>query len=247
MARFSGKVAIITGGGSGIGLAVAKGLLAEGAKVFATGRRPGPLEDLAAQYPNDVAYLSADIGESGTAKRVVDAAVEQFGGVDFVVNNAGIGEVTPLSQSSDALIDSLLAVNLKGPLALCRDAQPELEKTRGAIVNISSVAGQAAVPGFAVYAATKSAGDRLTKVLANELGPLGIRVNTVAPGLTRTPMFERTMGPMPEAVEMMVAQTALRRVAEPEDVAKSVLWLLSEDSAWVTGQVIQASGGMMLS
>lgn len=244
--RFDDRVAIITGGGTGIGRAVAEGLIAQGGKVLITGRRESPLKELEQEHSDSVACLPGDIGETGTSFKAVDEAVAKFGRLDFVVNNAAAADLLPLTQISDEAIGQMLAVNVKGLLSLSRDAIGELEKTKGAIVNISSVAGQAAVPGFSVYSATKSAGDRITKVLANELGPMGIRVNSVAPGLTKTPMYERTMGPQPEAVAMMVEQTALRRTAEPEEVARAVLWLLSDDASWITGQILQSSGGLML-
>jgi len=247
MKRFKGKVAVVTGGGSGIGRAITEGLVADGANVLITGRREAPLQELSAKHDGAVALLAGDVGKSGTARQIVDEVVRRFGRLDFVVNNAAAADILPLSETTDEMIDQMLAVNVKGPLALSRDAVGELAKTKGAIINISSVAAQAAVPGFAVYAGTKSAGDRATKVLANELGPMGIRVNTVSPGLTKTPMFDRTMGPQPEAIETMVGQTALRRVGEPGEVARAALWLLSDDGAWVTGQVLQSSGGLMIS
>lgn len=246
MSRFKNKVAIVTGGATGIGQAITEGLVAGGAKVVITGRRQGPLEELAGRLGASVAYIAGDIGKTGTSRKAVDKALSSFGRLDFVVNNAAAAELLPLADCTDEIIEQMLSVNIKGTICLIRDATSELEKTKGAIVNISSVAGQQAVPGMAVYSATKSAGDRLTKVLANELGPLGIRINTVAPGLTKTAMFERTMGPAPEAVAMMVAQTALRRTGMPADVAPAALWLLSEDAGWITGQILQASGGLMI-
>ena len=247
MTRFKDRVGIVTGGATGIGRAVVEGLVAGGGRVLITGRREGPLKELAETHRGAVAYLPGDIGKSGTSREAVSEALEKFGRLDFVVNNAAAAELSLLSESSDEMIDQMLAVNVKGLICLARDAVSELEKTKGSIVNISSVAGQQAIPGMAVYSATKSAGDRITKVLANELGPLGIRVNSVAPGLTNTDMFERTMGPQPDAVEMMVAQTALRRLGDTAEVARAVLWLLSDDSAWITGQIVQSSGGLMLS
>jgi NAD(P)-dependent dehydrogenase (short-subunit alcohol dehydrogenase family) len=246
MGRFEGKAGIITGGGTGIGRSIAEGIVSDGGKVLVVGRREEPLKELASKYDGTVAYMQGDLSDSGIATEIVERAVLEFGQVDFVVNNAAAAEVLPFALTSDEAIDAHLAVNIKGVLTLTREAVGELEKTKGAVVNISSVAGQTAVPGFALYAATKSAGDRLTKVLANELGPQGIRVNSVAPGLTRTEMFDRTMGDQPEAVEMLMQQTALRRSAHPDEVARTVLWLLSEDAGWITGQIIQSSGGLML-
>lgn len=246
MHRFSGKVGIITGGGTGIGRAVVVAVAEEGAKVVVTGRREGPLAELASALPGAVKYIAADVARSGDPKRVVEFAIEEFGRLDFLVNNAGLGIVKPLAELTDDELDQLNSVNLKGPLAMMREATPHLAEARGSVVNITSVAGQTAVPGFSAYAGTKGGLDRISRVLAAELGPLGIRVNAVAPGLTETKMFEDTMGEQPEAIAAMVQQTALRRLGQSSEVARTVAWLASQDAGWITGQVIQASGGLLL-
>lgn len=239
------KVAIVTGGGTGIGLAVAEALLSRGARILVVGRREAPIKELASKHDGRAKYLQADISQSGTSQAVIDRVLELFGRLDLLVNNAAAAVVKPLTDITDDEIDQMLTTNIKGLLALSRDAIPALEESKGSIINLSSVAGQSAVPGFSAYAATKSGVDRITKILAAELGPLGIRVNAVAPGLTRTDMLAATPD---EAVNQMVNEaTALRRLGEPEDVARSIVWLASDDAAWVTGQVIQASGGLMLS
>ena len=145
---------------------------------------------------------------------------------------------------TDDEIDTMLATNVKGLLSLTREAIPALEKSKGLVINLGSVAAQTALPGMSGYATTKSGVYRLSKILAAELGPSGIRVNVVAPGLTQTDMLSA----MPdEAVGQLVNEaTALRRVGEPEDIARSIVWLASEEAGWVTGQVVQASGGLLL-
>lgn len=240
----SGKVAIITGGGSGIGQATAEAFVAEGAQVLIVGRREAPIRALAASHNGSIEYLSADITGAGSAKAIVEFAVKTFGRIDVLVNNAGFAVLKPLSMLTDGEIDEMLAINVKGLLSLTREALPALEASKGSIINLSSVAAQVALPGMSAYAATKSAIDRISKILANELGPVGIRVNAVAPGLTQTDMLSA----MPEdAVAQLVNEaTALRRIGKPEDIARSIVWLASDQAGWITGQVVQSSGGMMI-
>ncbi|HFD31246.1 MAG TPA: SDR family oxidoreductase [Gammaproteobacteria bacterium] len=243
--RLSEKVAIVTGGGTGIGRAAAQALVNQGAKVLVVGRRESPIKELADKYDGAMGYLQADISQSGSSKSIIDTAVETFGRLDILVNNAGTAVIKPIAETTDEEIEQMLSVNIKGMLALSRDAIPALQESQGSIINISSVAGQSAVPGFSTYGATKSAIDRITKILAVELGSLGIRVNVVSPGLTKTDMLEATP---PEVIEKMVNEaTALRRVGTPEDVAQSIAWLSGNDSGWITGQILQASGGFLLS
>jgi len=243
--RLAGKVAIITGGGTGIGRATAEAFVSEGADVLVVGRREAPLKELASVHDESVKYFQADVSKTGSSEAIVEYTLKTFGRLDVLVNNAATAVIKPLSLLTDEEIDEMLAINVRSLLAMSRDAVPELEKRRGSIINISSVAAQSAVPGMAAYAATKSAVDRLTKILATELGPLGIRVNVVSPGLTQTDMLSA----MPdEALRKLVDEaTALRRLGEPEDIVPSIVWLASDHAGWITGQVVQASGGLLLS
>ncbi len=242
--RLAGKVAVITGGGTGIGRATAEAFVAEGASVLIVGRREEPIQELAGKYDRGLTYLQADVTQPGMAKSIVKHAVEMFGRLDVLVNNAGVAVIKPLSMITDDEIDGMLATNLKALLVMSREAVPALEKSKGSIINLSSVAAQTALPGMSAYAATKSGVDRISKILAAELGPMGIRVNAVAPGLTKTDM----LSVMPEEVltQLVNEATALRRLGEPEDVAQSLVWLASDHAGWITGQVVQASGGLML-
>ncbi len=246
MSTFTDKVAIITGGGTGIGLAVARRFVTGGAKVVITGRREEPLKVAASELGEAVRYISADVSRSGASKDIVAFALKQFGRIDILVNNAGYGLIGPLATTSDEELDQVLAVNVKGVLAMTRDALAELEKNRGSVINISSVGGQATFPGAAAYSGTKAAVDRVTRSLAVELGPQGIRVNVVSPGATETAMYDQAIGIESDASQQTIAQTPLQRLGTPDDIAKAVVWLASDDAAWVTGQIVQSSGGFML-
>jgi NAD(P)-dependent dehydrogenase (short-subunit alcohol dehydrogenase family) len=243
MTRFSNKVALITGGGTGIGRAVATALATEGAKVVVTGRREEPLADLATEFPGAVRYITTDVTEEGAPAAAVRFVIEQFGRLDILVNNAGVGALGPLVETGDDVIQQTFAVNVEGMLITTREAIPSLSENGGAVVNISSTIAQTSMPGTAAYAGSKAALERITSALAVELGPQGIRVNSVAPGLTKTDMSAAAPQEMADA---MVAQTPLGRIGEPEDIARAVAFLASDDASWITGQVLQSSGGLML-
>ena len=243
MARFTNKVALVTGGGTGIGRAVTEVLVAEGAKVVITGRREAPLKELAAAHPDAVRYVTTDVTEKGAPAKAIGYAIEQFDRLDIVVNNAGIGTLGPLVETDDDAIGQTYAVNIQGLLSTIRDAVPHLAKSGGNVVNISSTLAQASMPGSATYSGSKAAVERITSSLAVELGPQGIRINTVAPGLTQTDMSD---GAPPEMIAGMVAQTPLGRIGQAEDIAKAVMFLASGDASWITGQTLQSSGGLML-
>lgn len=245
MGRLDGRVALVTGGASGIGLAITESFIEEGARVVATGRRRKSLEALESRFSGRVVGYEADVRSPGASTRTVSLALERFGRLDVLVNNAGVFSKRPLSETTDAEIDEMMEVNFRALLVWSRDAMSCLASQKGCIVNVSSAASLYARPHLAAYGGSKAAVNHATRILAAELGPMGIRVNAVAPGLTRTdmtsPIFEDA-----ERLEAMVSQTALRRVGEPEDVAKVVLFLASDEAAWVTGQTVAASGGLFL-
>ena len=243
--RLVGKTAIVTGGGSGIGQAITQAFVAEGAKVLIVGRRQKELEELANSQPGKIEYIQEDVTHPGSSRAIVEYALSVFGSIDILVNNAGTASLKPLAMQTDDEIDAMLSTNVRVTLSMSRDAIGALEESKGVVINISSVGAQAAVPGMCAYSATKSAVDRLTKILAVELGPMGIRVNAVAPGLTNTDML--TVMPDEHVEHLVQSATALRRVGQPEDIANSVVWLASDNAGWVTGQIVQSSGGLMLS
>ena len=239
--RLGGQVALVTGGGSGIGAAVARRFAAEGALVVVMGRRPFPLEEVVAgtgglAVPGDVTS-PADVG------RAIEAAVGRFGGLDVVVNNAG--------SESDGW-DESLAVHVTAPYVVAEAAAPHLAaRGGGAIVNVSSVAGLVAGPGGSAYGTSKGAVIALTRSLAVRYGPQGIRVNALCPGWVRTPMSEREMDSLAaaqgidreDAFRLVSSHVPLRRVAEPEEIAVCCLFLASREASFVTGAVLVADGG----
>jgi len=243
MSRFANKVALVTGGGTGIGRAAAKALVAEGAKVVVTGRREEPLKQLAGEHPDAVRYVTTDVTEKGAPAAAVRFVIEQFDRLDVLVNNAGVGTLAPLVDLDDDALEQTLSVNVRGLLITTREAIPHLSKRGGAVVNISSTLAQASMPGASAYSGTKAAVERITSALAAELGPQGIRLNSVAPGITETDM---SAGIPQEMLDGMIAQTPLGRLGRPEDIARAVVFLASDDASWITGQVLQSSGGLML-
>jgi NAD(P)-dependent dehydrogenase (short-subunit alcohol dehydrogenase family) len=240
-----GQVVLITGGGTGIGAAMARAFVARGDKVLLCGRRETPLKALVEELGTGAAYFQADVARPGDAHLAVNAAVNRFTRLDVLVNNAGVFTLKPLTEHEDDDLRQLLEVNVFGPLALIREAVPHLQETGGCVVNVSSTVGQRALANSVPYAATKAAVDHLTRGLAVELGPLGIRVNAVAPGLTRTDMTAALCADE-AAVAGVVADTPLGRLGEPEDMARVALFLASPDAGWVTGQVVQAAGGSLV-
>lgn len=243
--QLNGKVALVTGGGTGIGKSITETFVSRGAKVVITGRREAPLKELKTLYPKQVDYIQADVARSGDAKKAVNFAVEQFGQLDVLVNNAGALLMAPTVEASDEDTAHVFAVNVLGVLSFVREAIPYLTQTKGNIINISSLAATGVMPGAAAYSGSKAAVDQISRILATELGPAGIRVNVVSPGVTRTDMAASVVE-HDEILQGMIAQTPLRRVGEPIDIARVVAFVASDEAGWVTGQIIGASGGIFL-
>jgi NAD(P)-dependent dehydrogenase (short-subunit alcohol dehydrogenase family) len=249
MSMLTDKVAIVTGGSSGIGRATALGFAAKGAKVIITGRRQGPLEQAAASHPNIVSFV-ADAAEPDAALRTVAKAIDEWGRLDVLVNNAGAGALLSLGDATAEQIASIFAVNVVGPSLLARAALPHMAAAKGAIVNISSTFGHKPGAGLSHYAASKAALEHLTRCWALELAPLGVRVNAVAAGPTASGALTGMMGLSPEHAAVIEEaereQIPLKRRGSPEDVARWIIHLAEPASEWVTGQVIAVDGGLGL-
>jgi NAD(P)-dependent dehydrogenase (short-subunit alcohol dehydrogenase family) len=242
--RLDGRTALVTGASRGIGAAVARALDRAGARVALAARDLGRLEDVAAGLDHDPVVLVADLADPEAPAVLAAGALAALGSVDVLVNNAAAVHRSPTVDVDAALVDRLLAVNVRAPLLLVAAVVPSMvERGRGVIVNLSSVSAVVGTPRRAPYAATKGAIDAATRSLAIELGPAGIRVNSVAPGVVDTDMWARNKA-VPGVVEGIEAQTPLRRWAEPDDIADVVVFLASDAARFVTGETLCADGGM---
>ena len=241
MSRLEGKVAIITGGASGIGKAAGELFVAEGAKVLITDVNEEALEAAAKEIGSDnVGWLVADVTSADDNKRMVAEAVERFGGVDILCANAGIeGDPSPVQEISEAAFDLAMDINVKGVLFGIQAAVPAMaERGGGSVVVTSSVA--ATFGGAPAYTTSKHAVTGLVSSAAKDLAPMNIRVNSVNPGPVRTPLIDRLAG---EVEEWLLAQIPMGRYANPEEIANIMLFLASDDSSIVTGAMYLADGG----
>lgn len=244
-ASLAGKVALVTGGGSGIGRAAALGFARKGATVVVAGRRQAELDAVVAEIEalgGQAAAMVADIALEDDVKALVKGVVERFGRLDAAYNNAGVSNGAPIEALTTADFDHVFGINVRGVWMLIQQeviAMRELGNG-GAIVNTSSTLATGGNAGVSIYGASKGALDSMIRHVALEVGGDGIRINNVSPGATRTPM---TAG-WPEAIFSAVSDhTALKRVADPEDVGDVAVWLCTNEARFVTGQSILADGG----
>jgi 3-oxoacyl-[acyl-carrier protein] reductase len=246
MTNRQNKVALVTGASRGIGAAIAERLAKDGFTVVVnySGRRQ-EAEALVAKIKaagGRAVTAQADVSDPAAVVHMFDAAETAFGGVDVLVNNAGIMTLNAIAESDDAVFDRQIAVNLKGSFNGMREAARRL-RAGGRIVNFSSSVVALRLETYGVYAATKAAVEAMTAVLSKELRGRSITVNAVAPGPTATALF--LDGKSPELIERMAKMNPLERLGTPEDIAAVVSFLAGPDGAWVNGQVLRANGGMV--
>jgi NAD(P)-dependent dehydrogenase (short-subunit alcohol dehydrogenase family) len=249
MSALHDKVVIVTGVSSGIGRAAALSFAGKGAKVVITARRAAPLEATAADHPNIVS-LVADAAAPDDAVRTIAKALDTWGRLDVLVNNAGAGAILPLADATADWITKIFAVNVLGLSLLATAALPHLAVAKGTIINVSSTFGHKPVAGLSHYAASKAALEHLTRCWALELAPHGVRVNAIAAGPTESGALTGMMGLSPEQAAAIEEQEReripLKRRGNPNDVARWIVSLADPASEWVTGQVIAVDGGLGL-
>lgn len=246
MNRLNGKIALITGGNSGIGLETAKLFAKEGAKVIITGRRQSELDQALKAIGNNARAVQGDVSKLTDLDALFAGIIKQEGRVDVLFANAGVGEFAPITEANEAHFDKHFDINVKGLFFTVQKALPLMQKGSSIILN-ASVAAQMGMGAFSVYCATKAAVRSFARTWTTDLKDRGIRVNSISPGPIETPIFGK-MG-LSEAqtqqfVDSIHSQVPMGRVGKPEEVAASVLFLASSDSSYITGVDLCVDGGM---
>lgn len=251
--RFEDKVAVVTGGTSGIGLAVVEGFLSEGAAVVmsASGEERGyeTEKELKKEYKDRILFHSCDVSKEESVRALFSWVEEKFGRLDILHNNAGVSAGGSLESTSVEEWDRVMNVNLRGAFLCAQYAAPLLKKAKGVIINTISELGIVATPGCIAYLCSKGGLMQLTKGLAVELAPAGVRVNAICPASTDTPMFRADVGSdgfYEKNVERIAKSYPLGRIAVPEDIAPAVLFLAGGEASFITGQAIVLDGGFTI-
>ena len=243
--KFNNKVVLVTGGSRGIGYATVEAFLKEGATVILTASSQASADKAVAKLKErrpdaKVAGISPDLSCYDSVREAFEKVVRDFGGVDILVNNAGVSESTPFLSYTEETFDKVMDLNVKGVYNATRAAAEHMtQRGSGVILSTSSMVSRYGQPSGVAYPTSKFAVDGLTVSLARELGPKGIRVNAVAPGITETDMMKAVPK---EIIDPMIGQIPLRRLGQPEDIAKAFVFLASEDASYITGVVLRVDG-----
>ncbi|MEM9565855.1 MAG: SDR family NAD(P)-dependent oxidoreductase [Actinomycetota bacterium] len=243
--RIDDRIAVVTGASRGIGESTARALDRAGARVVLSGRTVDDLERVAADLVNEPVILPSDLSEPGAGNELAERVLAAVGGVDVVVNNAGIPMRRTPDQLTEADLDLVLAINVRSLLMLTLGLGPSLiERGKGSVINISSVAGLRGPIGRVAYAGTKAAVDGMTRALAADWGPQGVRVNSICPGLIATAIWEESRRTVPGLSESLANQIPLKRWGDGADIADVALFLASDASRYLTGETIAVDGGL---
>lgn len=244
MDRLKGKIAFVTGAARGIGLAIAKAFLAEGATVALADKDRATLDRVSGPLGARAVPIELDVTSSNAVKEAIEAFVERAGRLDILVNNAGITDDAPIEYMTDKQWDRVMAVNLAGPFYTTRSALRYLMKNGcGRIINLASITGEYGEPDQANYAASKGGVIAFTRTMAKEVSSRAVTVNAIAPGLITTPLTDLIPRPVRQAI---AAATPLGRPGTAEEVAALAVYLASDEAAYVTGQVIRLNGGLLM-
>lgn len=246
MARFTGKTVIVTGAGSGIGAAIAQRFHDEGANIIVIGRTEDTLREATKGFDDArVAIHAGDVADPAVGEAAVKLAVERFGGLDVLVNNAATAMGGDVESTSIEDFDTIMATNVRGYFAMAKAAMPALRKTKGSIVMTSSASGRGGDWGILAYNISKGAVDNMVRAMALDSGRHGVRVNAVSPSLTDTEMSKGIQ--TDERLAKFMDRIPMRRIGQPDDVAKVVLFLASDAAGFVTGVMIPVDGGLSAS
>ena len=247
MSELTGKVAVVTGASKGIGAGIAKGLAAAGAAVvvnYASSKEGAErvVAEITGKGGKAIA-VHGNVAEAKDVQRLFEEAKKAFGSLDVLVNNAGVFEFSPLEAVTETEFHREFNINVLGTILATREALKYFGPAGGSVINLSSVAGVKAIPNSVVYSATKGAVNAITRVLAKELGARKVRVNAIAPGPVETEGVHEIGIIGSDFEKQMVAETPLGRIAQPVDIARIAVFLASDSSGWLTGDIIAASGG----
>lgn len=240
MLKLEGKTALVTGGNSGIGLAIAQRFAQEGAHVFITGRREAQLAEAVTLIGGNVEAIAGDITDIHDRSRLFDTIHTRAGKLDILVYSSGVSEPASLAESTEEHIDRAFGLNVRAMVLTVQQAIGQMGEG-GTIVLLGSIAGSMAVPGYGTYAASKAAVRSYARTWTSELAPRGIRVNTLSPGPTDTPMFSQASD---DVRQTLSAQIPVKRLGNPDEVAAAALFLASDDSSYVSGAELVIDGGM---
>lgn len=244
MISLNNKVALVTGSSRGIGAVIAKSLANAGASVVinyaSSSTAADAVRDEIKAAGGQAIAVKANIGKPIEISQLFDAAINEYGKLDILINNAGVTLNRSIQDTSEAEFDNLFRINVKGVFFTLKEAATRLADG-GSILNFSSSVTRIMVPTYGAYSASKAAVEQLTRVFAKEIGSRGIRVNAILPGPVNTELFMQ--GKTPEIIQRLANLSAFNRIGEPEDIAKIALLLVSEEASWITGQTIGANGG----